>query len=125
MKLPSCSCPDFRRVRVVCKHVLAVVEKQGGDYGLLGTSLLNHPWVTLDPKMLVRDGENVVGDIEAVAAVETHAAVPEAEAEPQPGPSTQTTSEPQELPLRGSKLKRSFRNNRSVILWIVNKYLKY
>ena len=44
----SCSCRDFRRTRLLCKHFFAIIESERKQFSDLTKLFLNHPLTNLD-----------------------------------------------------------------------------
>ena len=44
----SCSCPSFKRERMICKHFFAVFASRKTSYTDLSALFKDHPYVTLD-----------------------------------------------------------------------------
>ena len=52
----SCSCRDFRRTRLLCKHFFAIIESERKQFSDLTKLFLNHPLTNLD-RDLFEDNE--------------------------------------------------------------------
>ena len=52
----SCSCRDFRRTRLLCKHFFAIIESGRKQFSDLTILFLNHPFTNLD-RDLFEDNE--------------------------------------------------------------------
>ena len=50
--LPSCQCVDFRKNKMLCKHICAVISQPEIGWESLGTSFKEHPLFKLDPVVL-------------------------------------------------------------------------
>eukprot|EP00112_Aurelia_sp_Birch-Aquarium-sp1_P023961 Seg7346.1 transcript_id=Seg7346.1/GoldUCD/mRNA.D3Y31 product="hypothetical protein" protein_id=Seg7346.1/GoldUCD/D3Y31 len=59
--LPSCQCLDYRKTRMPCKHICAVVNLPGVGWEALGSSFSTHPFFILDP-VVVNPPENTTDD---------------------------------------------------------------
>ena len=69
----SCSCRDFRRTRLLCKHTFAIIESGRKQFSDLTKLFLNHPFTNLnrdlfenneidnvaDPTVINTNGKNV------------------------------------------------------------------
>ena len=51
----SCSCQDFRRTRLLCKHFLAIIERRRKQFSDLTILSLNHPFTNLERSYNVPD----------------------------------------------------------------------
>ena len=54
----SCSCRDFRRTRLLCKHFFAIIESGRKQFSDLTILFLNYPFTNLD-RDLFEDNKNV------------------------------------------------------------------
>ena len=52
----SCSCRDFRRTKLLCKHFFAIIESGRKQFSELTKQFLNHPFTNLD-RGLFEDNE--------------------------------------------------------------------
>nr|XP_047124266.1 uncharacterized protein LOC105849580 [Hydra vulgaris] len=56
-KFCSCSCSDYRRHRIICKHFFAVFKSGMSTFENLTTKFLNHSWSVLDPEIFVNSSK--------------------------------------------------------------------
>ena len=56
-KFCSCSCHDFRRYRMLCKHFFTIFNSNSAKFDDLSPLFLNHPYMILDHSMFRNNNE--------------------------------------------------------------------
>ena len=47
----SCTCPDFKNNRMICKHIFAVTEENHRTFNDISQLVRDHVWINLDSKL--------------------------------------------------------------------------